>query len=220
MGNNAGVAEAADPVTGITSPLLSDLATYTACVINGGLQARDVNKQQLLAELAAVKPARPLAGIQTFQLIYMPTINLASYVDVSARLGRCAVAIAQTLIAPVPAVVEVPFACQSLVDYLATYADTSLRQLVPLVADGLLSPLMSYIKGVLNVIAPLLDALEKILSSDTWNAYINAAREAAAAKGCPDPGTCYGGLLSDAWRELNKLPAALNGTHQVGGWCS
>lgn len=97
--------------------LITVLATYTACVINGGLQARDVNKQQLLAELTAVKPARPLAGIQTFQLIYMPTINLASYVDVSARLGRCAVAIAQTLIAPVPAVVEVPFACQSLVDY-------------------------------------------------------------------------------------------------------
>lgn len=91
---------------------------------------------------------------------------------------------------------------------------------MPLVADGLLSSLKSYIKGVLNVIAPLLDALEKILSSDTWNAYINAAREAAAAKGCPDPGTCYGLLWRAALRCLEGAQQAACGTewHPSGWW--
>jgi hypothetical protein len=204
-----------DPELPFSLDLTADLATYTACLINGGLQAKDVNKKQLLAELASKKPARALAGIQAFDLIYMPTINLASYVDVSARLGQCGIAIAETLINPLE-VIEVPFGCQSLVDYLATYADTTLRRLVPVVADGLLRPLMSYIKDILSVAAQLVDAMEKQLSSETWNAYIKAAREAAAAKGCADPATCYGGLLSDAWRELNKLPEALSGTHQVG----
>jgi len=73
-------------------PFLTGASQATACVVNAGLQIKDVNKNKQVSDLKSQKPPK-LQGKSKYELTMLPAITLADYADLASRTAVCAAAI-------------------------------------------------------------------------------------------------------------------------------